>query len=74
MTRYPSGCAGKFAYDSARLAHQIVKRRRRNESVYRCEFCGHWHVGNQLARRPSRTKIRREIAERESWPDLEEDE
>ena len=41
-------CEGKQAFESAKLAHQVAKRRDRRGIVgkpYRCAFCSAWHIG-----------------------------
>lgn len=53
-----SQCAGKVAFDSAALAHEIAKKRssrrrgkdrkREPRVVYRCRWCGKWHLGQEL--------------------------
>jgi hypothetical protein len=52
-------CIGKHRYESVTLARSIAKRSRGSEesrvSVYRCQTCNGWHIGN---RRPM--KFRKE--------------
>lgn len=48
-------CEGKEAYRSPALAHKVLKRRRhrddaRDLDVYRCPFCGSWHLGTHRKR------------------------
>jgi len=53
-----AGCVGKVRFDSARLAHEVAKPRHRRgrtrgtpirdqREVYRCPYCGGWHVGQR---------------------------
>ncbi len=44
---------GKRAYSSKGLAKRFIRRggishRRREASIYRCAFCGWWHIGHKL--------------------------
>lgn len=51
-----AACDGKVPFVNAVLAMRAIRRtkfsklqQRRNKSkrsVYRCPFCGHWHLGN----------------------------
>lgn len=51
-----TSCEGKERFTSAHLAHRIAARRNKNraakddrferQSVYRCGYCGHWHLGH----------------------------
>lgn len=44
-------CKGKIAFDSAKLAHLIVRREqdtRGKRQVYRCRYCGLYHIGTRL--------------------------
>ena len=46
------GCTGKRRYDVRSHAMKTLKRRRSQEAgapgleVYRCQFCGDWHLGH----------------------------
>lgn len=43
---YLSSCAGKEAFDTPALAWKIhLRRKMQNTKVYRCNFCGKWHLG-----------------------------
>jgi hypothetical protein len=43
-------CTGKDPL-TAELARKIAKRSRHGKaSAYRCDNCGHWHVGTRLVR------------------------
>jgi hypothetical protein len=52
MTTERAGqCSGKKAFTSARLAHQVARRRERSRgpsSVYRCVYCGNYHMGTPM--------------------------
>lgn len=62
MTGNPSelaACSGKKAYDSPEQAERYRKsmnkvgKTKARLQVYRCTFCGWWHIGNDwLNRRP----------------------
>lgn len=53
-----SGCVGKERFGSARLAHDIARKRPRgNRQPYRCDFCAGWHLG--AAPRTAHIRIRR---------------
>lgn len=39
------GCDGKQRFAKPRLAHRIAKRMGGQAQVYRCSYCGGWHVG-----------------------------
>lgn len=58
MTNRPAGppsatvysCIGKEAFRSPQLAAAVNKRRTKGgkpNDVYRCSFCGGWHLGNR---------------------------
>jgi hypothetical protein len=46
-------CAGKARFDTPGLAHRVLarfcrgsrRRERRDAVVYRCQYCGGWHLG-----------------------------
>lgn len=38
-------CEGKQPFDAFAMASAVAKRMRGGVSVYRCRFCGKWHVG-----------------------------
>jgi hypothetical protein len=42
-------CRGKVGFDSALLANQVARERKRvsRRSAYRCQRCGKWHLGEQ---------------------------
>ena len=42
-----AACIGKQAFATPQLAHEIVARRRSRKAreVYRCPYCGRFHVG-----------------------------
>lgn len=49
-SRRKSQCEGKQAFDNrvtAGLAMRSVKMRD-TCTIFRCDFCGHWHVGSQV--------------------------
>lgn len=53
-------CVGKERFASAKLAHEVVKRRRfvgKINVAYRCQFCGGWHLG--APRRPLLSRAER---------------
>lgn len=46
-----AACVGKEALTSPTLAHSVNKRRRKSGkigTVYRCDNCGHWHIGTPM--------------------------
>jgi len=51
--RQSARCTGKHRYESVTLARSIAKRSRGSEesrvSVYRCQTCNGWHIGNKLS-------------------------
>ena len=55
--REDAQCVGKQGFDSATLAHKVAKRRERKDrksAVYRCAYCGLWHLGTPLERHDDR--------------------
>jgi len=45
-----SACEGKVRFASAKVAHQVAKRRAtrdRDGQAYHCEFCGGYHIGQR---------------------------
>lgn len=45
-----SACWGKIAFDSARMAKTVAKRRSRSGKkgeAYRCPHCRYWHIGRK---------------------------
>jgi len=55
-----AGCEGKKSFSDAQLAHDVADKMRRSAGkrrkgarrklrfrVYRCSFCGKWHVGTE---------------------------
>lgn len=41
-------CEGKPCFDSPKLAWAVMEDRQRSRGkrdVYRCEYCGRWHIG-----------------------------
>lgn len=57
-----SGCRGKVVYRTKRLANGVLRvmRKSRTKSdtlhVYRCQFCGKWHLGNETGSVPAPLK------------------
>lgn len=52
MTDRVAQCFGKVGFESAALARQVAQRRnrrtkthRKQSLVYRCSYCGRWHIG-----------------------------
>lgn len=43
-------CEGKQPFTSAKTAHRVAKRRKHVCEVYRCRFCGMYHLGTPIAR------------------------
>lgn len=63
-----SGCDGKQAFESAKLALGVAKRGRCNQSnraAYRCATCRLWHIGTSLASKSFRKHQRAHHAEEE---------
>jgi hypothetical protein len=50
-----SGCDGKVSFSSPNIAKKAACRKA-SRDIYRCNHCGHWHVGNNSARRAARIK------------------
>lgn len=50
-----AACAGKVAFESAALAKQVARRRRkqggREGEAYKCSFCRRWHIGKTYIRK-----------------------
>jgi len=49
-----ASCIGKQRFQSAKLAHAVVKRgdkRGKRRQAYRCEYCGFYHLGRSVKRR-----------------------
>lgn len=49
-------CAGKEKYETPALAHAVARRRNRRSrdtrvNPYRCQYCGHYHMGTGRRRR-----------------------
>lgn len=42
-----SACLGKEAFATPQLAHEVITKRRSRDprQVYRCRYCGKFHVG-----------------------------
>jgi hypothetical protein len=42
-----AACEGKERFATAQLAHRIARRRqaRKPGVMYRCKYCGGWHIG-----------------------------
>lgn len=45
-----AACEGKARFESAVLAHEVLRRRNRQRnkekgSAYHCKLCGGWHLG-----------------------------
>jgi rubrerythrin len=54
--RAVSKCTGKVAFTDPKLARRAAKRKS-NREAYRCQDCGHWHVGgNAKLNRKNRKK------------------
>jgi hypothetical protein len=56
MDRAIAECFGKSRFDSPAAAHNLLGRYRKNNrrrngrehlDVYRCRFCGGWHLGSK---------------------------
>lgn len=48
-----SSCRGKERFDSARLAHAVIRRgesTHRPRDAYRCSHCGFYHIGSAIKR------------------------
>lgn len=45
---YFAQCANKEQFDSVTLANKVLKTRKVSSArqVYKCEFCGKWHLGS----------------------------
>lgn len=43
--RQAATCEGKQAFETPALAHRIARRKKRH--VYRCKFCGKWHIAEK---------------------------
>lgn len=41
---HAAGCEGKHPYDSPQIAGAVVKKSRNAHQVYRCAFCGKFHI------------------------------
>lgn len=39
-----AGCEGKHPFDSAAIAWRVMSKSRKARQLYRCAFCGYWHV------------------------------
>lgn len=53
-----ASCLGKHRFASAVLAHRASKRRKRRH-VYRCRYCGFWHVGERIMKPRGKPRTRR---------------
>ena len=40
-----AGCIGKHRFDNPQKAHEVAEKARHRVEVYRCRFCGGWHIG-----------------------------
>lgn len=40
--RYKAGCEGKHGFPTAGMAH--ASKKHSDMKVFRCRYCGHWHV------------------------------
>ena len=40
-----AGCVGKHKFDTPAMAHHATRSMNGSHSVFKCGFCGHWHVG-----------------------------
>lgn len=50
-TRDLAMCEGKVSHDSRSMAQKAANRKGGMLAPYRCKACGHWHVGNDTARK-----------------------
>lgn len=53
-------CAGKEAFDTPQIAHEVVKKRLRRGikvEAYRCHVCARWHLGNNTASKAARQRM-----------------
>lgn len=41
---HAAGCEGKDQFDTWWQAHRVVKKSRNAHQVYRCAFCGKFHI------------------------------
>ena len=39
-----AGCEGKHQYDSPQKAWAVLRKSRSGRDVYRCRFCGFYHI------------------------------
>jgi rubrerythrin len=57
-----SGCTGKERFETRGRAESVRKRMMRSRRrgphmrVYRCEYCGGWHIGTSFERKHRRQK------------------
>lgn len=53
-------CAGKQRFNNRVDAARAMRSRRLKDvcTVYRCGFCGYWHVGSQTEERKKRKALR----------------
>lgn len=67
---YSAQCSGKEAFATPALARRIMSRMRRPEAmVYRCSFCGLWHIGATPRKRM--TKVAKKDSHKFRRADLE---
>jgi len=55
-------CAGKVAFETPALAHEVADRHRREayrKTVYRCWICNRWHIGTGNANADNAAPSRR---------------
>jgi hypothetical protein len=66
VDRWKHGCEGKARFRNrliARLAVRAMpKRLMRNLELYRCEFCGSWHLGH-----PGEFRAKHIVKPRKMW-------
>lgn len=46
-----SGCEGKTRFNQRRVAERVRQRQNAALHVYRCTFCGGWHLGTSMGRK-----------------------
>jgi len=60
MSSEVAGCIGKERFETRDQAERVRKRMARNHShgrhvgVYRCDYCGGWHIGSSNERKRRR--------------------
>ncbi len=62
MSDRAASCTGKERFETRDMAGHVLKRmgmaRRngRHMGVYRCQYCGGWHIGSTFERKHRRNK------------------